>query len=264
MKNFKVLVLGNKKVTRKIENALGHSEGISLICENDIVEAITRLRQQKFELAVIDSRFEDLAVACYRINHMWNVPLGLLTGKEESGWDNLRFLDIDGYVPADSSRTDLYAHFEEITTQGRTATPEIKRDLNVLVVEDDTNARRAIEQAFKFYWPEAALNFTSYGDEAVKIAQTEPVDMILMNIGLHDKMALDALEKIRTFSQVPVIVLTENKDEDKVIDAMKAGASDYLEKTYRPIELITRVRQNIRQATGLGKSSSYVKKIGAA
>ena len=255
MKNFKVLVVGNKKVTRKIENALGHSEGINLVCESDIVEAVTRLRQQRFEMAVIDSHFEDLPVACYRINYMWNTPLALLTGKEESGWDNLRFLDIDGYVPADSSRTDLYAHFEEITMRGRTAKPEIKRKLNVLVVEDETRTQTAIEQAFKFYWPEATLNFTNYGDEAVKMVQSQPIDLILLDIGLRDKMALEALEKIRTFSDTPVIVLTENKDEDKVINAMKAGASDYMEKTFRPIELITRMRQNIRQATGLGKTA---------
>jgi CheY-like chemotaxis protein len=217
-----------------------------------MAEAVTRLKREKFELAVIDSHFQDLANTCYRINCIWNTPLGLLTGKEESGWDNLRFLDIDGYVPVDSNRTDLYAHFDEISRRGRIA-DEVKRNINVLVIGDDKRNQKAIEQAFQFYWKEARVTYTDNGDEALRTVLGQPLDVILLDIDLRDKPALEVLENIRAFSQTPVMVLMEDKDGDNVINAMRAGATDYMEKYFRPVTLITRVRQTIRQTTGLGK-----------
>jgi DNA-binding response OmpR family regulator len=257
MKNFKVLVLGNEKVTRRIANSLGHSEGVNLVCENDLVDGIARIKRENFDLAVIDSHFQELATTCFRINCLWNVPLALLTGKEESGWDNVRFLDIDGYISADSSRSELYQHFEEITMRGRNRTPEVKTSINALVVEDDLRTRESIMQAFKFYWPESKLHFAAQGEEAVKIARSEPMDVILMNVGLADKSGMATLKKLHTISPAPVMILTANKDEDIVINALQAGAADYVEKSFRPVEFITKVRQNIRQATGLGKSALY-------
>jgi PleD family two-component response regulator len=220
-----------------------------------MVEVVMRLKREKFELAVVDNHFQDLAATCYRINCLWNTPLALIRGKAESRWDNIRFLDIDGYIPVEANKSELFSYFEEITLRGRNRTPEFKSSLIVLVIEDDRQTIGSIKQAFGFYWPQSRVNFATRGEEGIKFARSRPVDIILLNTDLSDKSGLRVLKKIRSICQAPVIVITPNKDENTIIHALQAGASDYLEKSFRLIELITCVRQNLRQATCRGKES---------
>lgn len=110
----------------------------------------------------------------------------------------------------------------------------------VLVVEDDAPVRNLIittleTQAYKFLTAETG-----------KIALTEAVshkpDMVLLDLGLPDIDGIDIIRKIRTWSTMPIIVISARSEDTDKIDALDAGADDYITKPFSVQELLARIR----------------------
>jgi DNA-binding response OmpR family regulator len=250
-KKFSILALGNEKVTRRIGEALGHPEAIEFICESDLVEAIIRLKRQTFQLALVDGRMPDLVTTCFRIKSIYGTPLGLIVTGAKAKWDNMRFLDIDGYVPLGSDKNNLYYLFQEIILRGRKPLKEAKMSINVLIIEHELKAQESIRLAFRFYWPESRVYLPASGEDSLILARKKPVDIILLDTGLPDISSIEVLKQLRSFCQVPVIMLMANKNENIIVKSLKYGADDYLLKPIRQVELIARVRENIKRAKAL-------------
>ena len=86
------------------------------------------------------------------------------------------------------------------------------------------------------------------GEEAVVIASGGGADVIVLDLGLPDLDGLEVLRRIRTFSGVPVIVLTAHHQQSEKIRALDAGADDYVTKPFDIEELLARIRAALRRA----------------
>ncbi|MDX2023827.1 MAG: two-component system response regulator CreB [Deltaproteobacteria bacterium] len=110
----------------------------------------------------------------------------------------------------------------------------------VLLVEDESaiadNVLYALRTAgFVAVW-------RSLGQEALALLRSEPVDLVVLDIGLPDANGIEVCKSIRAFSQVPIIFLTARADEiDKVV-GLEIGADDYVTKPFSPRELAARVK----------------------
>ena len=90
------------------------------------------------------------------------------------------------------------------------------------------------------------------GEEAVRLAKTHTVHLILMDIMMPQMDGITAMTEIRKFSNVPVILLTaKSEDSDKIL-GLNVGADDYITKPFSPAEVVARVRSQLRRYLRLG------------
>ncbi len=121
---------------------------------------------------------------------------------------------------------------------------------NVLICDDQPD----IVNALKIYLaPEGYRLFEAYtGAEALGIVQKENIHLILLDIMMPQMDGITATAKIREFSNVPIVLLTaKSETEDKVL-GLNVGADDYITKPFVPVEVLARVRSQLRRYDRLG------------
>lgn len=117
--------------------------------------------------------------------------------------------------------------------------------LLILVVEDDMAVRTLIATTLKAQ--EYRYITASAGEEAVIMSASHNPDIILLDLGLPDMDGVEVIRRIREWSNTPIIVISaRNEDRDK-IDALDAGADDYLTKPFSVDELSARLRVTQRR-----------------
>lgn len=119
--------------------------------------------------------------------------------------------------------------------------------MKLLIVEDDEEIVEAISLAFQIRWPEAEITYTRYGNKGVEMVESQRPDVVILDLGLPDINGFDVLKKIRKFSEVPIIIVTVRADESDVIKGLEWGADDYIIKPFRQLELIARIKAQIRR-----------------
>ena len=125
---------------------------------------------------------------------------------------------------------------------------------NILVCDDEKD----IVSALKIYLePEGYRVLEAYnGQEALDILDREQVHLMLLDIMMPKMDGISAVSKLREYSNVPVILLTaKSEDTDKVL-GLNIGADDYITKPFNPLEVLARVRSQLRRYMRLGGSSS--------
>ncbi len=115
----------------------------------------------------------------------------------------------------------------------------------VLVIEDDTSLRRALRTSLKARGLEV-LESPNAEDGLVLVADNRP-DVVLLDLGLPDLDGIEALRRMRSFSDVPVVVLTARDRQQDKIEALDAGADDYVTKPFDVEEVLARVRATLRR-----------------
>lgn len=121
---------------------------------------------------------------------------------------------------------------------------------NILVCDDDREIVDAIEIYLK---NESYRVFKAYdGEEAVRILQKEDIQLLIMDIMMPKLDGIHATLKIREYSSIPIIILSaKSEDMDKIL-GLNVGADDYVTKPFNPLELVARVKSNLRRYTKLG------------
>ncbi len=115
----------------------------------------------------------------------------------------------------------------------------------ILLIEDDPALRRALRTTLRsrdFEVLEAAT-----GETALVVAADGRPDVVILDLGLPDLDGLDVLRRLRTFSDVPVIVLTARDEQTEKVRSLDAGADDYVTKPFDTEELLARIRAALRR-----------------
>ena len=135
---------------------------------------------------------------------------------------------------------------------------------NILICDDDKD----IVAALKIYLAaEGYQLFEAYnGRQALEVAAQQDLHLILMDVMMPQLDGIAATAKLRQGSNVPIILLTaKSEDSDKVL-GLNVGADDYITKPFNPLELVARVKSQLRRYTQLGnlnqQNSSQVYKCG--
>ncbi len=136
----------------------------------------------------------------------------------------------------------------------------MEHNIEILIIEDDSKVRNLMKTTMK---ANGYRYITSENGEngIMEVASHKP-DIILLDLGLPDLDGIKVIEKIRTWTNTPIIVLSaRNEDEDK-IEALDAGADDYLTKPFSVDELMARIRVTERRleymTTSSGEESVFV------
>ncbi|MCI6014646.1 MAG: response regulator transcription factor [Coprobacillus sp.] len=125
--------------------------------------------------------------------------------------------------------------------------------LLILVVEDDAPVRKLIGTTLKMHNYDY-MTATS-GESAIMMASSHNPDVVLLDLGLPDIDGIDIIKKIRTWSQMPIIVISARTEDNDKIDALDAGADDYLTKPFSVEELLARIRVTKRRLSAMQSSN---------
>ena len=125
--------------------------------------------------------------------------------------------------------------------------------LLILVVEDDASVRNLITTTLKAH--DYRYLTAPTGQAAVLEASSHNPDIVLLDLGLPDIDGVEVIEKIRTWSNMPIIVISARSEDTDKIDALDAGADDYLTKPFSVEELLARLRVTQRRLAMIQKES---------
>lgn len=114
----------------------------------------------------------------------------------------------------------------------------------ILVVEDDTQIRNFITYSLKAEDFQYLTTGTAQG--ALSLLVSEPIDLMLLDLGLPDFDGMDVIRKVREWSEMPIIVVSARDQDKEKAAALDAGADDYLTKPFSATELMARIRVALR------------------
>jgi two-component system KDP operon response regulator KdpE len=126
-----------------------------------------------------------------------------------------------------------------------------------MLVEDDQMLRRALRASFRNW--EFDVTEAGSGEEALSLASARAHDLVVLDLSLPGIDGLETLRHLRTFSDVPVVVLTVRDALHDKVAALDSGADDYVLKPFEPEELLARTRAHLRRASTSSSRSSLVR-----
>jgi len=115
--------------------------------------------------------------------------------------------------------------------------------IGILFIEDNIEIQEATRLIFELHWPEAEIILASEGAEGLDLMKSESPDLVILDLGLPDMDGMKVLRDIRSFSEVPVVVLTVRGEEMDKIRGLELGADDYVIKPFTHQELLARVKR---------------------
>ena len=119
--------------------------------------------------------------------------------------------------------------------------------MKVLIIEDNAEVVEAVSLCLQIRWPDADVSFAYGGLTGVQMAEAQAYDIVILDINLPGINGFEVLKRIRSFSTVPVIILTVRGWEEDQVEGLELGADDYIVKPFRPRELVSRVNSVLRR-----------------
>ena len=123
----------------------------------------------------------------------------------------------------------------------------------ILVVEDDNSVKNLITTTLKAH--DYRFLTAQNGDCAIMEASSHSPDIVLLDLGLPDMDGIEVIKRIRTWSNMPIIVISARSEDTDKIDALDAGADDYLTKPFSVEELLARLRVTQRRLSMMQNDS---------
>ena len=124
----------------------------------------------------------------------------------------------------------------------------------ILVVEDDAPVRHLI--TVSLLAEDYGVIAAATAAEAVQLAASQNPDIILLDLGLPDGDGVEVIERVRLWTETPIIVISARDEDTDKIEALDAGADDYLTKPFSVAELLARLRSTQRRLTHLAAGNT--------
>ena len=123
----------------------------------------------------------------------------------------------------------------------------------ILIIEDDRSIRkffRTILEANRY-----DVISADTGEEGYSLITSQCPDLVILDLGLPDIDGMEILSRLRKWSGMPVVVISARSHEKDKVEALDLGADDYITKPFNPVEVLARVRSQLRRYLQLGGSA---------
>ena len=119
--------------------------------------------------------------------------------------------------------------------------------MKLLIVDDDADIVESVRLGFGLQWRDVEVISAATGDEALTLVERERPDIVLLDVGLPGRNGYEVLRELRSFSEVPVVMLTARGETVDKVRGLELGADDYVTKPFDHLELLARVRAVLRR-----------------
>lgn len=121
--------------------------------------------------------------------------------------------------------------------------------MRLAIIEDDPEIMEVVSIAFETAWPGSQIVTASNAVEGLEMVKNESPDVVILDVALPegDSSGFDLCKEIRTFSEVPIIMVTARTREVDIVRGLELGAADYLTKPFSAVELLARTRAVLRR-----------------
>lgn len=126
----------------------------------------------------------------------------------------------------------------------------------VVIIDDEAQIRKILSITLEA--EEYKVVETSKGKEGIVAVANYHPQLVILDLGLPDQDGFSVLNEIRTWSSVPVIILSVRNSESDIVKALDLGADDYMTKPFNTFELLARIRANIRRTQRIGNETQFV------
>ncbi len=122
--------------------------------------------------------------------------------------------------------------------------------MKVVVIDDAPDIVEVVTLCFQLRWSGAEVLSANDGNGGLQLIETESPDIVILDINLPDIDGYNVIRELRSFSQVPVIMLTVKGEDVDIARGLELGADDYMVKPFSHIELLARVDAVLRRSRG--------------
>lgn len=121
--------------------------------------------------------------------------------------------------------------------------------MRLAIIEDDPEIMEVVSIAFETAWPGTQIVSAPNAVEGLEMVKNETPDVVILDVALPegDSSGFDLCKEIRTFSEVPIIMVTARTREVDIVRGLELGAADYLTKPFSSVELLARTRAVLRR-----------------
>ena len=123
--------------------------------------------------------------------------------------------------------------------------------MKVLVIEDNHQVVRDISFYLQVRYPEVIIVSVAEGPKGIELIETEAPNLVIVDDSLPDIATLELISAIREFSDLPLIVLSEEQTDLERAKALETGADEYIMKPFSPIEFLAKVKALLRRVQGV-------------
>ncbi|RJX32868.1 MAG: two-component system response regulator KdpE [Oxalobacter sp.] len=131
---------------------------------------------------------------------------------------------------------------------------------HIVLIEDEVQIRRFLRMTLE----SEGIRVIEAGNGKQGLAEisARQPDMVLLDLGLPDMDGVDVVRQLRTWSSVPILILSARSDELQKVSALDAGADDYLTKPFGVPEMMARIRVHLRRRTSTAETTSPIFNFG--
>jgi two-component system, OmpR family, KDP operon response regulator KdpE len=126
----------------------------------------------------------------------------------------------------------------------------------VVIIDDEVQIRKILKIALES--SDFKVIEVENGNDGIVQTATNHPQIVILDLGLPDRDGFSVIKEIRTWSKVPVIILSVRNTEEDIVNALDLGADDYLTKPFNTSELLARIRANIRRSQEIDEESAFV------
>ncbi|MFQ5473070.1 MAG: response regulator transcription factor [Dehalococcoidia bacterium] len=119
--------------------------------------------------------------------------------------------------------------------------------MKVLIVDDEPEITEVVNLCFGLRWPDAHVISASNAEDALRAIEDQMPDLVLLDIVLPGMDGFSLCKEVRTFSDVPIVMLSARDAEVDKVRGLEMGADDYITKPFSHLELLARVRAVLRR-----------------
>ena len=119
--------------------------------------------------------------------------------------------------------------------------------MKFLIIEDDQEIVETIKLILKIGWPDCECVSTRTGKSGLELIGADKFDVVILDLGLPDISGYSVLKELRSFSEIPVVIVTVRKEEADIVKGLELGADDYLIKPFGQMELLARLKAVLRR-----------------
>lgn len=131
----------------------------------------------------------------------------------------------------------------------------IERPIKVLAIDDEVDVTKSIRLTITIQEPTWKVLEADSGHQGLMLIDEEKTDIVLLDVRMPGMDGIEVLGKLRRYSLVPVICLTVTNDELNKVQALEAGADDYIVKPFGHLELIARIKAVLRRSANNRQNS---------